>query len=76
MHPWSWGKVRVRVRFWVGDGDGYWVRALVVHPWISVDEWRRNVLGECNVLGEGDGVGNLCSEGVGAEDAMAPIITK
>ena len=44
------------------------VRGLVVHPWRSVDGWTRNV------LGEGDGVGNLCSEGVGVEDAMAPIM--
>ncbi len=33
-----------------------------------MDGWTRNVLGEC------DGVGILCSEDVGVEDAMAPIM--
>ena len=64
MHPWSWG--RVRVWFWVWGVC--WVGGLVVHPWRSVDWWTRNV------LSEGDDVGNLCSEGVGVEDAMAPIM--
>ena len=62
LHPWSWGRVRVKV------GDGCWVRGLVGHLWRSMDGWR------WSMRGEGDGVGNLRSEGVCVEDAMASIM--
>ena len=60
MHPWSWGRVKVR--------DGCCIRGLVGHPWRSMDGWRRSM------RGEGDGVRNLWSEGVGVEDAVASVV--